>query len=176
MIELASLLAQDDSRGPWLNPQFILMAVAGLIYVITQIVSVLREHQKRVAREQTKREKATTVVFEERKREEDLLPPPGPAPLPDEAQPTPAPPKLQLGRALPRQLQRPLQRTMHERLARQRVQAKKVVHKRGPKHDPAHLLTTLGGDPERIRDAILLKEILGPPLSLRRRSWMDRRE
>lgn len=166
------LLAQDDGGGPWLNPQFILMAVAGLIYVITQIVSVVREHQKRVAREQAKRETATSVVFEDRNRGDDLLPPPG---LPEEAAeigPTPAQAKLRLGRVVGR----PLQKTMQDRLVRSRPDAARFPAKKKPIQGAESLLEALRGKPERIRDAVLFREILGPPLALRSRTRMDRRD
>ena len=173
-----SLLAQGDGGAPpWMNPQFLFLIVAGIIWLVTQVVSVVPEYQKRSAAAHRQREKQVRVEFEGVPAPEfPAESPPLSDPLPESQQPSartpatrrsrdePGQPRLMLGRPPdwrePAPVPRPVKRLPSPVLPEVKPRASTTV---------LSPIDRIKADPERLREAMVLREILGPPMVYRRR-------
>jgi len=170
--------------------EILLFIIAALIAVTNRVVEAARKARRKAAEEQRRRDQAEGVQLEDAPRQQvrptPVLPPPPPMlrrpptppPLPYPAPqappqaPPPAPrpmlpappprrhpPRLKLGQA------EVVPDAALRRLAKPLPAAWGV---RGSRRSVHHAAARLRQDPERLRDAIILREILGPPVALRR--------
>jgi len=153
-----------ESPPPWLDTNVILLLVAGLIALISRVASAVNEHRKRTAAAQRTHEERTAVVFEEQP-EVKTKPAPRMA-----AQPTPQV-RLQLGKV--GGVEPPTRRRRVAESAPRPILAK--PKKPATVADALEAVLAMGRNPKRARDALILREVLGPPMSLRARSPLERR-
>jgi hypothetical protein len=166
--------------------EILLFIVAAIIAIANRVVDAARKARRRAAEEQRRRDRAEGVRLEEAPRRPQVMPPPAPpvAPrpppavpprpvppplpfpspqVPPQMQPAPPPrrhpPRLQLGPAEvqpPPELWRVAKPLPSEWGAARRMRL--GVH-------PA--AERLRKDPECLREAIILREVLGPPIAYR---------
>jgi hypothetical protein len=165
--------------GGWF--ELFLLLMAGLIALVSRMVQASKQIRSRSAAEQKRKEERRSVEFTTREPEgsieETLVPaPPLPAPPPPlppqvRARPPPPPPKPQaVRRPTRRKSARPRRRQLAPRLERPATRqeaAQRIERSLPPRLQSLHL--ALLGNPEKLREAFLMREVLGPPKALRRR-------
>jgi len=152
-------------------PELILLLLAGLIALIKKLVDAARAFRKRVREHQEEMERRGGVELSEAPRTEPRpasrqaprpapAPPPVPGPVVLEPPPRRLPPRLPLARK-----ERPPSPRRLEPLPPKEATARPSAVRR-------HVVELLSSGRESLRDAVILREVLGPPKALRRAHWI----